>query len=368
MNLAAMSAPTPQATPQRAPFKRWFEINHWRALVLATGFGVVLIALFAIGIGSVYIPLPTALKIVLARVPFVALPVDWPGTFDIILLDIRLPRVVLIALTGFALASSGTAYQGLFRNPLADPYLIGVAAGASLGSTLAVTWPLAQAGLVGTVLVPLGAFIGALVAVALVLMLGRVGQRVPTTTLILAGVAIGSFAISLNTFILLSNGNQVARVLSFLMGGYGGAGWGAVTAILPFVSVGFVVMYLYAHQLNLLLFDEEQARQLGIDVARVKLIIILAATLTTAAVVAFAGLIGFVGLIVPHAARFFTGPDHRRLFPVAALGGAGFLMLADLLARTVIAPQELPLGVLTAFAGVPFFLFLLRRAKNAAFF
>lgn len=363
-----MSAPTLQANPEPAAFKRWFEINHWRTLMLATGLGVALIALLAVGIGSVYIPPLTASKILLARIPFLSVPVDWSPTFDTILFDIRLPRVVLIALTGFALATAGTAYQGLFRNPLADPYLIGVAAGASLGSTFAVTMTSASANLFGALIIPLGAFAGALAAVALVLMLGRVGQRVPTTTLILAGVAISSFAVSLNTYIMLSHGQQVSRVLAFLLGGYGGAGWDAVTAVVPFVAIGSAVMYLYAHRLNILLFDEEQAQQLGIAVARVKLIIILAATLTTAAVVAFAGLIGFVGLIAPHAARFFTGPDHRRLFPVAALGGAGFLMLADLLARTVIAPQELPLGVLTAFAGVPFFLFLLKRAKNAAFF
>jgi iron complex transport system permease protein len=289
-------------------------------------------------------------------------------TFRTILLDIRLPRTVLIALVGAALAGSGATYQGLFRNPLADPYLIGVAAGASLGATLIIAMQITNRASAVLFAVPLGAFIGALVTVALVYALGRIGRHVPTTTLILAGVAVGSIAVSLNTFILLRVGQQAPRILAFLLGGYEGSGWPAVVAVLPFAAIGFLVMYLYARPLNLLLFDEEQAQQLGINVAQVKVLVIIAATLTTAAAVAFSGLIGFVGLIVPHAARLLVGPDHRRLLPLAALGGAGFLMLADLLARTVIAPEELPLGIVTAFAGAPFFLYLLRRAKNAAFF
>jgi cobalamin transport system permease protein len=204
--------------------------------------------------------------------------------------------------------------------------------------------------------------------VAVVYYLGRVGRSAPTTTLILAGVVIGTLASSLSTFIMLSVNSQAVRVLSFLLGGYGGAGWDSVIAILPFTLIGFGVMWAYARPLNILLFDEDQARQLGIDVERVKLILIAAATLSTAAAVSFSGLIGFVGLVVPHAMRILFGPDHRRLLPWSALAGAGFLMLADLVARTILSPQELPLGVMTAFAGAPFFLYLLRRAKHAAFF
>jgi iron complex transport system permease protein len=162
--------------------------------------------------------------------------------------------------------------------------------------------------------------------------------------------------------------SNAARVLGFLLGGYSGAGWEAVLVITPFTLLGFGVMLAYARPLNVLLFDEEQARQLGVDVERVKVVLMAAATLATAAAVSFSGLIGFVGLIVPHAVRLLVGPDHRRLLPWSALAGAGFLMLADLVARTLLAPQELPLGIVTAFAGTPFFLYLLRRARNAAFF
>ena len=367
MSTAELTSPIVTKT-ERAAVPGWARHHRSFAWLVATALGVMVIAIVSVGIGSVSIPPLTTLKILLARLPLLSIHADWPSTFETILFEIRLPRVALVALTGAALASSGTAYQGLFRNPLADPYLIGVAAGAGLGAISAMTWRMAHPTSVALWAVPLGAFAGALVTVALVYTLGRVGGSTPTTTLILAGVAVGAFAAAMTTFILLRMGQQMVYVMAFLLGGYGSAGWDAVLAIVPFTVIGFALMYLCARPLNLFLFDEEQARQLGIPVERVKLMIVVAATLTTAAAVAFSGLIGFVGLIVPHAARLVVGPDHRRLLPLAALGGAGFLMLADLIARTVIAPEELPLGVVTAFAGAPFFLYLLRRAKNAAFF
>jgi iron complex transport system permease protein len=331
----------------------WANTARHRVLIIAVALGVIAIVLLSTGVGSVFIPPLMVAKILLSHLPILQLHVDAPSTYEAILFDIRLPRVILVALTGSALATSGTAYQGLFRNPLADPYLIGVAAGAGLGAIVAIalrtTYPLA-----GPFLVPFAAFGGALLTVALVYQLGR--------------VAIGSLATAISTFILLRMGQQMVHVMAFLLGGYSAAGWESVLAVAPFTLIGFALMYLYARPLNLLLFDEDQARYLGINVGRVKVVIIVAATLTTAGAVAFSGLIGLVGLVVPHAARLIVGPDHRRLLPLAALCGAGFLMLADLLARTAIAPEELPLGVVTALAGAPFFLYLLRRAKNAAFF
>src|SRR5262245_35123493 len=346
----------------------WDRSRSHRLALPAVAIAVLAIAVLSVGVGSVAIPPLTTLKILAARLPFVSITADWPASMAAILFDIRLPRVVLMALTGAALASSGAAYQGVFRNPLADPYLIGVAAGAGLGAICTIVLRMRAPHLVGVWGVPLGAFAGALLTVALVYALGRVGRTTPTTTLLLAGVALGALASALTTFVLLRAGRELGLIAAFLLGGYGSAGWEAVLAVAPLVSLGFGVLAILARPLNLLLFDEEQAHQLGVDVERVKLLVIVAATLTTAAPIAFSGLIGFVGLIVPHAARMLAGADHRRLLPLAALGGAGFLMLADLLARTVIAPEELPLGVVTALAGVPFFLYLLRRAKNAAFF
>ncbi|MEP7199320.1 MAG: iron chelate uptake ABC transporter family permease subunit, partial [Chloroflexota bacterium] len=288
---------------------------------------VCAIAVLGVALGSVAIPPLTVLKLLLAQLPFAHVTADWPATYETIILQIRLPRVLLVALTGASLAVSGGTYQGLFRNPLADPYLIGVAAGAGLGAVSAVAFEWNRSAL-SVYVIPLAAFGGAGVTVALVYALGRVGRSAPTTTLILAGVAIGTIASSLTTFIMLWVNNRAVQVLGFLLGGYGGGGWDAVVAILPFALLGFAVMLAYARPLNVLLFDEEQARQLGIDVERVKLILIVAATLTTAAAVSFSGLIGFVGLVVPHSMRLLFGPDHRRLLPWSALAGAGFLMLA----------------------------------------
>lgn len=368
MSLAEIAATLHGLKTARTSAPAWARSGRERVSLAVVAVAVVAIALFSVGIGSVFIPPITVVRILFSRLPFIELQVDAPATFQTILFDIRLPRVVLVALTGAALAASGTAYQGLFRNPLADPYLIGVAAGGGLGAICAIVLRPALPLGSSPFLVPLAAFTGALVTVALVYQLGRIGHTTPTTTLILAGVAVGALATAITSFIMLRAGQQVAHIIAFLLGGYGAAGWDAIIAVAPFTLAGFLLMYLYSRPLNLMLFDEEQAQQLGVNVGQVKLIVIVAATLTTAAAVAFSGLIGFVGLIVPHAARLVVGPDHRRLLPIAALSGAGFLMLADLIARTVIAPEELPLGVVTAFAGAPFFLYLLRRAKNAAFF
>jgi iron complex transport system permease protein len=362
MRLGEVEAPVPPRLFGRR-VSVWVPPRRQPALLAVALLVVAGIALLCVAIGSVFIPPGVTLKILLSRLLPIQIAPDWPAAFEQILIEIRLPRVVLIALTGAALACSGTAYQGLFRNPLADPYLIGVASGAGLGAigaiTLRVTHPL---------LVPSFAFAGAILTVALVYALAHVGGSAPVTMLLLAGVAVGTLVTALSTFLLLRLSQQATRVLAFLLGGYGGAGWESVLAVLPFSVLGCAVLYLYARPLNLLLFDADQARQLGVDVERVTLIVVIAATLTTAAAVAFSGLIGFVGLIVPHMGRLLVGPDHRRLLPLATLGGAGFLLLADLLARTVIAPEELPLGVVTAFVGAPFFLWLLRRARRAAFF
>ncbi|MFO7168647.1 MAG: iron ABC transporter permease [Chloroflexota bacterium] len=343
--------------PVWAPASLWLPLGGAAALLL------VALAL-GVAIGSVYIAPEAALRLLLARAGLAPFPADLPASLERILLDIRLPRVALIALAGAALSCSGAAYQGLFRNPLADPYLIGVAAGAGLGAISVITLQSAGALIASPLAVPAGAFGGALVAVLVVYRLGSVGWYAGATTLILAGVAVGAIASSLSTYLMIRGGQQVTRVLTFLLGGYGGAGWSAVFVVAPVALAGIAALHLCARPLNLLLFGEEQAQRLGVDVRRARLVIVVAATLTTAAAVAFAGLIGFVGLVAPHTARLLVGADHRRVMPLATLGGAAFLVLADLVARTAAAPQELPLGVVTAVAGAPFFLYLLRRTRG----
>ncbi len=320
--------------------------------------------LFSIAIGSVFIS-PVDLWKVLASLFTGRLPAALQ-TYRLILLGIRAPRTVLVLLTGAALGGSGASYQGLFRNPLADPYLIGVASGAGLGAVLAMSiqWPYSFWGLLA---VPLSAFAGALLTVFLVYTLARLGRTVPTTNLILAGVAFSSFATALTSFLMLRSTGELRRAIAWLLGGASQAGWEPVLAILPFLLIGLAGMVLSGHALNLLQFGDDQAQQLGLPVTRTRTLILVAASLSTAAAVSFSGIIGFIGLIVPHVMRLWFGADHRRLVPLSILGGAGALLVADVIARSVLAPQELPLGIVTALAGAPFFLWVLRRSKNQGY-
>jgi len=344
---------TPPLMPRRHPY-----LFNTALLFLAL--------VFSVALGAVFIPPGTIFRIMANQLPGLRLAPDWPESFSTIILAVRLPHTLLIALTGAALASSGAAYQGLFRNPLADPYLIGVAAGAGLGAVLAMSpgWPME---LLGLSLIPAAAFVGAVLTVLVVYSLARVNGLVPLTTLILAGVAVGAFASAITSFLMLKSDEQIHRAISFLLGGSAMAGWDPVLAALPYVLVGVGGLALSGHGLNVLQFGEDEARQMGLDVNRAKVIVIVAASLTTAAAVAFSGVIGFVGLVVPHVARILWGPDYKRLIPISILLGGSALLLADLLARVLLAPSTLPVGIVTAMIGAPFFLWILRRAKREVF-
>lgn len=318
---------------------------------------------FSVGLGAVTIPPATILRILAAQWPGAAILPTWPEAYTTILIQVRLPHTILIALTGAALAGSGAAYQGLFRNPLADPYLIGVASGAGLGAVVALSLGFSNNAL-GMYFIPAAAFVGALVTLLLVYNLARVNGYVPLTTLILAGVAVGAFASALTSFLMLRSSEMVTRALSFLLGGSPVNGWGPVFATLPYFIIGLGLLALSGHPLNVLQFGEEQARQMGLNVDRAKVFIVIVASLTTAVAVAFSGVIGFIGLIVPHLFRLLWGPDYRHLIPMSILGGAAALLLADIGARLLIAPQSLPVGIVTAMIGAPFFLWILRRAKR----
>lgn len=322
--------------------------------------------ILSIGIGPVNIPPHTVFKIIWEYLTNNPASMQLPGTFSVILLKVRMPHAVLIALTGAALSGSGATYQGVFRNPLADPYLIGVASGAGLGAVTAMTlqWP---QNLLGLYTIPVAAFIGAAITVILVYTAARVGRSLPTTSLILAGVAISSFATSLTSLLMLRSNEELRRAISWLLGGAIMGGWDPVLAMLPYLAIGLGVLILSGHALNVLQFGEEQAQQLGMAAERVKVLLILAASLTTATAVAFSGIIGFIGLIVPHLIRILWGSDYRRLIPLSILGGSTALLIADLLARTIIAPQVLPVGIVTALAGAPFFLWILQRAKKQTY-
>lgn len=276
-----------------------------------------------------------------------------------VLLEIRLPRVVLGALVGSILAVAGSAYQGVFRNPLADPFLLGVAAGAGLGATLAF-------GLgAGGASVALLAFAGGLLAVGGTYLLGRsVGGRT-TTSLILAGVAVSAFATAVQTYLLQRNVETLREVYSWILGRLATVGWSDVGALVPFALVSLGVLLASRRQLDVLGLGDEEAAGLGAPVARVRWTVVVAATLGTAAAVSVSGLIGFVGIIVPHTVRLAFGSSYRVIVPLSFLFGAAFLMASDLVARTLVSPAELPIGVVTAFFGAPFFVLVLRSMRSS---
>jgi iron complex transport system permease protein len=319
--------------------------------------------ILSVAVGAVFIPPETLLRMLAARLPGAAITPDWSESFAAIVFEIRLPHAVLVLMTGAALGSSGAAYQGLFRNPLADPYLIGVASGAGLGAVLALTgrWPTS---LGGFLTIPAAAFAGGLATVLLVYSLSRTGRALPMATLILAGVAISAFTGALTSYLMLRSEDELRRAIAWLLGGSPAAGWEPVFAVAPYLLVGMTGLLVSGHALNVLQFGEEQAGQLGLPVNRAKNLVLVAASLTTAAAVAFSGIIGFIGLIVPHIIRLVWGDDYRRLIPLAMLGGASALLLSDVAARTIVAPQSLPVGIVTAIAGAPFFIWVLRRARR----
>lgn len=287
-------------------------------------------------------------------------PFDSDPTNRYILTQIRLPRVLLAALVGGALALCGAVMQGLFRNPLADPYLLGIAGGATAGAALAITLHLDSSW--GAV--PLGAFLGAVVTVIIVYRLAQTRwAQLDNYALILSGVALAALFSAVTSFLLFYGGaaHDARRLIFWILGGLGGAQWLYVWGLLGTLAITGVVLVLFARDLNALSLGEEMAAHLGIEPRHLRKILLFAVTLLTAVAVAVSGTIGFVGLIVPHILRLLVGPDHRLLLPASALGGAVLLTLCDALARTVLAPAELPIGIITALLGAPFFLYLLRR-------
>jgi iron complex transport system permease protein len=333
--------------------------RRWRS-ALAVLAGLLLAAcLLGLSSGAVTVPVGEVARILLSRLPRWGALVgeDWPASHEAIVVVIRAPRVVLAAAVGATLGIAGAAFQGLLGNPMADPYVIGASSGAALGAALAMT-----AGGLAISLVP-AAFLGALASVTAVYLLSREGGRVPQLNLLLAGVAVGSFLAAVVSALILLAQRDVRPVIFWLMGGFSGRGWSHILTAAPYLVLGIVAVLIMARELNALLLGEESARQLGVDTERAKLILILGASLGTAAAVAVSGIIGFVGLVVPHLTRLWVGSDHRILLPASALAGGTLLVLADLVARIALPPVELPVGVVTSLLGGPFFLFLLRRTR-----
>ncbi len=348
------------------PPTHFLQRRHHAYGILGLFVLLVGVAALATTVGSVQIPFLTTSSILLSKLPLIDITSTWTGALETIILEIRLPRIILAGLVGAALATAGATYQGLFRNPLADPYLIGVSQGAALGAVVGFLLPSTWHGM-GFGTIPLLAFVGALLSVAVVYSLARVGGTLPTTTLILAGVALGAFLAAIVSYLIITSGEEVHGILFWLMGSFSLSRWSEIKFVLPYVVIGVAIILLYARSLNVMQLGEEQAQQLGVNVEKLKLILLIVATLITAAAVSFVGIIGFVGIIIPHAVRLIWGADHRFLLPLSVLTGAIFLILADLIARIALAPTEIPIGVITAICGAPFFLYLLRRRTKVLF-
>ncbi|NLP17621.1 MAG: iron chelate uptake ABC transporter family permease subunit [Firmicutes bacterium] len=325
----------------------------------------------ALGIGAVSIPVSETIHILARSIPiggrFLLPPtaVIIPSHRDI-LIELRLPRVLLAVLVGSSLSVSGATFQGLFKNPMADPHIIGVSAGAALGGTTALALG-PRLRYFGLGAVPLFAFAGALLTVVLVYNMARVGGRAPIMSLLLAGIAVSSILQALVSLITYFSDGELQKIVFWMMGSLSGRGWEYLLLALPYSLASMAVIWVFARDLNAFLLGEEPALHLGIEVEAVKRYLLWAASMLTASAVATSGLIGFVGLVVPHVVRLLLGPDHRVLLPAVALTGGIFLVWVDILARTALPPLELPLGLLTSLVGGPFFIYLLRKRKHALY-
>ncbi len=338
-----------------------FEALRRRPVMLFTAGLIVLLAAVVAGVvlGNVPVPLSDTLAILGHRFFGIPAAVTWPASAETIVLELRLPRVLSALVVGTGLAVAGATFQGLLRNPLADPYVLGTASGAALGAAVAVVIPV-QIAFLGLGLTNLLAFVGALAAVAIVLRLAGGGGGGSLTSMLLTGYAVGSLLAAGLSMAMYLSGQNLRQIFFYLLGSFATASWAQLAFGLPIIAVGSALIMTRSRSLNAMLLGDEAALHFGLNVRRERAVLLGLASLVTAAAVALAGLIGFVGLVVPHVVRLLVGPNARLVLPLAALYGASFLILADLAARI---PGELPVGVITAVVGAPFFLALLRRFR-----
>jgi iron complex transport system permease protein len=335
-----------------------------RKLLLYTG-GALLLLFFSIlvslSLGSAHIPIGEVWRILLHKLPFMdkVIMVNWDAANEQIIMKVRFPRVVLAIVVGASLAVAGTGFQGILRNPLADPYTLGVSTGASVGAAIMIHFGLMQ--VMGQWTVPLVAFVTGIITLVFVFYLSRIGGKMSMETLILAGVVVNAFLGSFVQFMVSLSNNVVNAILYWLMGSIAMKGWIYSEVLFPYLLLGFLVLLIYGRAMNLFALGERQAAHLGISVERTKIIVLVVSTLLTAAAVSVSGVIGFVGLVVPHVIRLLVGPDYRIIIPIATIGGGIYVLWADTIARVILSPRDIQLGIITAFIGAPFFAYLLRK-------
>lgn len=329
---------------------------------------IVLIGTIAISalIGVANITIIDSIKIILNKTPILGKYINISNvqkSHIAIIQNIRLPRVLLAFLVGYGLSIVGVAFQGMLKNPMADPFIVGTSSGAALGASIAILLKLNKM-FFGIGIVSIFAFAGALLATLIAYNMARIRGKVPVTTLLLAGIATGQFFTAIMSFIMTISTKDVSTIIFWTMGSFSSRGWNHVQIAIVPVILGSIIIYTFSKDLNIMLLGEDNAQNMGVETEKVKKIILITSVLITAFLVSVSGIIGFVGLIVPHIVRLVIGPDHRTLIPASGLVGGIFLIIADTLARTVIAPTEVPVGIITALAGGPFFIYLLRKTKR----
>lgn len=327
---------------------------------------LIFVMLMASVLGAASISVMDSFKIILSHIPFIGNKIDLteiPDGHVTIISNIRLPRILLSFLVGYGLSVVGTAFQGMLKNPMADPFIIGTSSGAALGAAIAILLKLNTAFL-GIGFVAIFAFTGALMATFLVYNLARIKTKVPVTTLLLAGIATGQFFTAIMSFIMVISSKDITSIVFWTMGSFASRGWTHVQIAFFPIILGSIVLFIFAKDLNLLLMGEESAENMGVEVEKTKKIILITSAFITAFAVSVSGIIGFVGLIIPHITRMIVSPDHRILMPASGFLGGIFLIIVDTFARTIIAPTEVPVGIITALAGGPFFIYLLRTTKK----
>lgn len=345
--------------------------SRWKFILILLVFALFVTVVVSMNVGYAQISFTNILAIIGKQIPvlngFVDSSLVKPADESIIL-QIRMPRILAGVLVGAALAASGVVYQGVFKNPMADSYVLGVSAGAAVGASSSILLGVGAI-VLGLRLVQVAAFLGALFAMFLVYNISRVGSRVPVTTLLLCGIAVNFFLFAVVGLMEVIAGDELHAIVFWLVGGFSNVLWRDIWAILPFIILGTVAVYFYVRDLNLLALGEETAQNLGVNVERAKLVLLVLASLITGAAVSISGLIGFVGLMIPHATRLVIGPDHRILLPTSTVIGAIFLVICDDLARVAATPfastLELPVGIITMLSGAPFFIMLFRKKKQS---
>ncbi|QXM06853.1 FecCD family ABC transporter permease [Crassaminicella indica] len=338
----------------------------YKILFIFLLFLLCVLILFVSTLGVSDISFVEAVKILCSNIPFIGKYVVADAINEskkLIVLGIRLPRIILSSLIGMALAGSGVIFQGIFKNPMADPYVLGVSSGAAFGATIAIVFGL-EATFIGFWAIAIMAFIGAITATLSVYYIAKIGNKTPIITLLLAGIALSFLLSSLISLIMTFHKEQIEKIVFWTMGSVSSASWKHVIFCAPVVLIGCIFFTMFARDLNLMLMGEETAKSLGVEVEKIKKLLLILASIVAASAVSVSGIIGFVGLIIPHIVRIIIGPDHRVLIAFTLVMGAIFMVIADTLARTLMPPTEIPVGVITSLFGTPFFIYILYKSKK----